>query len=118
MWSNDKIINYILKEELKMDSISVRTINKYSTEVIISDKRIVLTDMDKVEADKEKKRKIFNGILYTISIIIYVVFVAWFSYMFVCHDYGHYEAEFINEDGVMIDIDGDGDYYDWVEPRN
>ena len=101
-----------------MDSISVRTINKYQTEVVINDRRVVLTDLNKVEADKEKKKKVCHVILYTISLIVYVVFVAWFSYMFVCHDYGHYEAEYINEEGQLIDIDGDGDYYDWVEPRN
>ena len=101
-----------------MDSISVRTINKYQTEVMINDRRVVLTDLNKVEVDKEKKKKVFSGILYTISLIVYVAFVAWFSYMFICHDYGHYEAEYINEEGQLIDIDGDGDYYDWIEPRN
>lgn len=101
-----------------MDIISIKALNKYQTEVTISDKKIILTDMDLVEKDKEKKKKVFSGILYTVAIIIYVVFIAWFSYMFVCHDYGHYEAEYINEEGIMIDIDGDGDYYDWIEPRN
>ena len=55
-----------------MDSISVRTINKYQTEVMINDRRVVLTDLNKVEVDKEKKKKVFSGILYTISLIVFM----------------------------------------------
>ena len=29
---------------------------------------------------------------------------------------GHYEPDYINPDGVLYDIDNDGDYYHWVDP--
>lgn len=28
---------------------------------------------------------------------------------------GYYVAEYINEDGIPVDIDGDGDVFKWVE---
>ena len=30
------------------------------------------------------------------------------------HHYGHYEAEYQDDNGVLHDINGDGDYYKWV----
>ena len=30
------------------------------------------------------------------------------------HHYGHYEAEYQDTNGVLHDINGDGDYYKWV----
>ena len=30
------------------------------------------------------------------------------------HHYGHYEAEYQYDNGVLHDINGDGDYYKWV----
>ena len=30
------------------------------------------------------------------------------------HHYGHYEAEYQDNNGVLHDINGDGDYYKWI----
>ena len=30
------------------------------------------------------------------------------------HHYGHYKAEYQDDNGVLHDINGDGDYYKWV----
>ena len=30
------------------------------------------------------------------------------------HHYGHYEAEYQDDNGVLHDINSDGDYYKWV----
>ena len=29
---------------------------------------------------------------------------------------GHYEPDYINENGKFVDIDNDGDFYHWVDP--
>jgi len=100
-----------------MRDITVRTINKYQTEVLIDETRVVLTDMNKVNAAKAKRRKISDYIINTILVIAFSVLMFWFIWLFFTHDEGHYEPDCVR-DGVLYDTDQDGDYYHWVDPSN
>lgn len=100
------------------DIIAVRTINKYQTEVLIDETRVVFTDMEKVNAAKAKRRKVGDYIINTVLVIIFSAFMFWFVWLFFTYDEGYYEADYIDEEGQLIDIDGDGDYYHWVDPSN
>jgi hypothetical protein len=101
-----------------MRDIVVRTINKYQTEVVVEGRRVVLTDMKKVNAAKARRRKVGDAIINTILIIAFSVLMFWGIWLFFTHDEGHWEADYINEEGQLIDIDGDGDCYHWVDPSN
>lgn len=107
------------------DIIAVRTINKYQTEVLIDETRVVFTDMEKVNtakakrrADKARKRKIGDVIINTVLVIVFIAFMFWGIWSFFTYDEGYYEADYINDEGQLIDIDHDGDYYHWVDPSN
>lgn len=101
-----------------MRDITVRTINKYQTEVVVEGRRVVLTDMNKVNAAKAKRRKVGDCIINTVLVIIFSMLMFWGVWLFFTHDEGHWEADYINEEGQLIDIDGDGDTYHWVDPQN
>lgn len=101
-----------------MRDITVRTINKYQTEVVVEGRRVVLTDMNKVNAAKARRRKISDYIINTILVIAFSILMFWGIWLFFTHDEGHWEADYINEEGQLIDIDGDGDCYHWVDPSN
>lgn len=101
-----------------MRDIIVRTINKYQTEVVVEGRRVVLTDMNKVNAAKARRRKISDYIINTIIVIAFSILMFWGIWLFFTHDEGHWEADYINENGQLIDIDGDGDCYHWVDPSN
>lgn len=101
-----------------MRDIIVRAINKYQTEVVVEGRRVVLTDMNKVNAAKARRRKISDYIINTILVIAFSILMFWGIWLFFTHDEGHWEADYINENGQLIDIDGDGDYYHWVDPSN
>lgn len=101
-----------------MRDITVRTINKYQTEVVVEGRRVVLTDMNKVNAAKARRRKISNFIINTILVIAFSMLMFWGIWLFFTHDEGHWEADYVTEEGQLIDIDGDGDCYHWVDPSN
>lgn len=101
-----------------MKGIIVRTVNKYQTEVVVEGRRVVLTDMNKVNAAKARRRKISDYIINTILVIAFSILMFWGIWLFFTHDEGHWEADYINENGQLIDIDGDGDCYHWVDPSN
>jgi len=101
-----------------MKDIIVRTINKYQTEVIVEGRRVVLTDMKKVNAAKAKRRKVGNIIINTVLVIAFGALMLWEIWLFFTYDEGHWEADYVNEEGQFIDIDGDGDCYHWVDPVN
>lgn len=100
------------------DIITVRTINKYQTEVLIDETRVVFTDMEKVNAAKAKRRKVGDAIINTILVLAFIAFMFWGIWSFFTYDEGYYEADYIDDEGQLIDIDGDGDYYHWVDPSN
>lgn len=91
-----------------MKDIVVRAVNKYQTEVIVEGRRVVLTDMNKVNAAKARRRKISNYIINTILVIAFSILMFWGIWLFFTHDEGHWEADYVNEEGQLIDIDGDG----------
>ena len=101
-----------------MKDIVIRTVNKYQTEIVIEGIRVVLTDMNKVNAVKARRRKISDYIINTILVIAFSILMFWGIWLFFTHDEGHWEADYINENGQLIDIDGDGDCYHWVDPSN
>lgn len=101
-----------------MTDIIVRTVNKYQTEVVVEGRRVVLTDMKKVNAAKARRRKISDVIINTVLVLAFCGMMFWFGRLFFTHDEGHWEADYVNEEGQLIDIDGDGDYYHWVDPSN
>lgn len=107
------------------DIIVVRTINEYQTEVVVNGRRILLTDMEKVNAAKAKRRaakakrrKVGDAIINAILVIVFIAFMFWGIWLFFTYDEGYYEADYINDEGQLIDIDGDGDYYHWVDTSN
>lgn len=99
-----------------MRDITVRTINKYQTEVLIDETRIVLTDMDKVNAIRSRRRKVCDVIINMIIIIALSVLIIW-GVMLSSYNKGHYEPDCVR-DGVLYDTDQDGDYYHWVDHDN
>lgn len=101
-----------------MRGIIVRTVNKYQTEVVVEGRRVVLTDMNKVNAAKARRRKISDYIINTILVIAFSMLMFWGIWLFFTHDEGHWEADYVNDEGQLIDIDGDGDCYHWVDPSN
>jgi hypothetical protein len=101
-----------------MKDIIVRTVNKYQTEVVVEGRRVVLTDMNKVNAAKARRRKVGDYIINTILVIAFSILMFRGIWLFFTHDEGHWEADYINEEGQLIDIDGDGDCYHWVDPSN
>lgn len=100
------------------DIIIVRTVNKYQTEVVVNGRRVVFTDMEKVNAAKARRRKISDYIINTVLVIVFIAFMFWGIWSFFTYDEGYYEADYINDEGQLIDIDHDGDYYHWVDPSN
>lgn len=99
-----------------MRDITVRTVNKYQTEVVVEGKRIVLTDMDKVNAVKARRRKVGDVIINMIIIIAFSVLIIR-GVMLSSYNKGHYEPDCVR-DGVLYDTDQDGDYYHWVDHDN
>ncbi len=97
-----------------MRDIIVRTINKYQTEVVVEGRRVVLTDMKKVNAARARKRKVGDAIINTVLVIAFSMLMFWGIWLFFTHDEGHWEADYINEEDQLIDIDHDGDTYHWV----
>lgn len=100
-----------------MRDITVRTINKYQTEVLIDETRIVLTDMDKVNAIRSRRRKIGDIIINMIIIIALSVLIIKGVMLSSIYNKGHYEPDCVR-DGVLYDTDQDGDYYHWVDHDN
>ena len=92
--------------------IKVRKLNMCQTEVVIDGKRIILTDLNKVQL----KNKIKDAVL---GLFVTVIFILGFSYV-LYHElttpYGYWAPDYVTEDGVLVDIDGDGDVYHWVDP--
>ena len=98
-------------------TVTVRTINKYQTEVLIDETRVVLTDMKKVNAAKARRRKVGDAIINMIIIIAFSVLIIRGVMLSSIYNKGHYEPDCIR-DGVLYDTDGDGDYYHWVDHDN
>ena len=44
------------------------------------------------------------------SLLLAALIVLWLT-----QDEGHYEPEYMDENGIMYDIDGDGELWDWVQ---
>lgn len=115
--------------------VKMKDINYYQTELIIDNKKVILSDMNRKEQfdriieehRKARRRKVGDAVLKVveamINVILVVAFVAlmlWF--MMICvreeSNRGHWEADYINEEGIPVDVDGDGDVYHWVSPQD
>jgi hypothetical protein len=97
--------------------IKLVALNDTQIEVVVEDKRLILTDLRKAEVKRRnRKRKVVDRIINTLLVFAFVVIFAWFAWIFLTREEGHYEADYI-KDGVLYDTDGDGDYYHWVDPE-
>lgn len=98
-----------------MTDIKVKKLNYCTMEVEVEGKKFVLTD-NRVKA--ARRRKVGDAIINTVLVLAFCGMMFWFVWLFFTHDEGHWEADYINEEGQLIDIDGDGDTYHWVDPQN
>ena len=97
--------------------MKVIPMNEYQTKVVVDRNTIVLTDNNKKEELKaQKKAKLAETIFCIVIAIIMLVTFVFVLYDALLKPYGYYEADYVNEEGVYIDIDGDGDVYHWVDP--
>ena len=88
----------------------------FTTHVVIeTDTQRISFDMyDQNKADLWNKRVI--GIMETIILLLVLVsMVLGFVAVSSKQPSGHYAPDYINESGEVIDIDGDGLLYHWVE---
>lgn len=98
-----------------MTDIKVKKLNYCTMEVEVEGKKFVLTD-NRVKA--AHRRKVGDAIINTVLLIALSVLMFWGIWLLFTHDEGHYEADYINEEGQLVDIDCDGDYYHWVDSSN
>lgn len=97
--------------------IKLVALNDTQIEVVVEDKRVVLTDLRKAEVKRRnRKRKVVDMIINILLVVAFVVVLGLFIWIFLTREEGHYEADYI-KDGVLYDTDGDGDYYHWVDPE-
>lgn len=95
--------------------VRTKKLNYYQTELVIDGKRLVLSDLNK---KAEVKRKVGDCIINTILCIAFVAVMFWGVWIFFTHDEGHWSPDYVDENGVLYDTDGDGDYYYWVDPEH
>ena len=115
--------------------VNMRDLNYYQTELIIDGKKVILSDMNRkaqldmfLEEQRKARRrkvgdvvlKVFEAMLNVILIVAFVALMAWWFIIGVREESnrGHWEVDYINEDGIPVDVDGDGDVYHWVSPQD
>lgn len=98
-----------------MTDINVKKLNYCTTEVEVEGKKFLLID-NRVKA--ARRRKVCDAIINTVLVIAFGALMLWEIWLFFTYDEGHWEADYVNEEGQFIDIDGDGDCYHWVDPVN
>ena len=84
-----------------MKDIIVRTINKYQTEVVVEGRRVVLTDMKKVNAAKAKRRRVGDAIINTVLVIAFSMLMFWGIWLFFTHDEGHWDNGLKHGNGLL-----------------
>jgi hypothetical protein len=83
-------------------------------ELIVNGKKILLTDRVK----KAKAKKFKEDLIGTlITILILILLFGFILYHELTKPMGYYAPDYVSEDGVLYDIDGDGDTYHWVDPE-
>ena len=100
-----------------MNLTRLHMISEYQTLLTINDRNFILTDLKRKEEIMSRKNNIretiFVAVLITFIFAIfgYMIYDAWFT------PKGYYAPDYVTESGVLVDIDGDGDYYHWVDPK-
>lgn len=61
--------------------------------------------------ERKIKEYIYTAILYAILAIA----MGWGLLTWTNEPTGHYEPDYVDENGILHDTDGDGDYYHWLE---
>lgn len=98
--------------------MKVIPMNEYQTKVVVDRSTIILTDnIKKEELKAQKKAKLSETIFCIVIAVIMLLTFAYVLYDALLKPYGYYAPDYINEEGVYIDIDGDGDVYHWVDPE-
>lgn len=77
-------------------------------------KRVIKTTKENIVKAMEKVFIIGLVIGITVGIGITIAIPKLHNAYVANHHYGHYEAEYQDDNGVLHDINGDGDYYKWV----
>lgn len=93
--------------------MKVNKLNSYQTEVIVDGKRILLTDRVK----KAKVKKLKDDLIGMLVIIILILLFGFILYHELTKPMGYYAPDYVDSNGVLYDIDGDGDTYHWVDPE-
>lgn len=96
--------------------IKINPINKYNTEVIVDGKRIVLTSAKAKKHNSVLACKIRDAVIAIVIFIIIVVGLGLLLFHEFTKPVGYYAPDYVDENGVLYDIDGDGDTYHWVDP--
>lgn len=77
-------------------------------------KRVIKTTKENIVKAMEKVFIIGLVIGITVGIGLTIAIPKLHNAYVANHHYGHYEAEYQDDNGVLHDINGDGDYYKWV----
>ena len=96
-------------------NIKIQKLNSYTQKVVIDGHAVILTDTDK-KAKFEKRKKDTESKLCVI-LMIFVLLLMWGAIVFDAFfkTDGYYVPDYMDKEGVLYDMDGDGDYYHWVE---
>lgn len=94
----------------------ITTLDYCRTKLEIDGQVFILTNKRKEAQRRRMKRKIKDLVVSLILALAVAGVWGYILYDALFIDHGHYEAEFVDENGCLIDIDGDGDVYRWVEP--
>lgn len=60
------------------------------------------------------KAIIVTVVIGTVGISLPNVYASVYDSYIANHHYGHYAPEYMDSNGALHDIDGDGDKYDWI----
>lgn len=89
-----------------MVKVTLEKINEYQTKLIADGKEVILTDL----TAKEKHYSEIKELIITIVLMLIMVFIFTVPFMFSPKE-EKYKPDLKTDQGVIIDVDGDGLYY-------
>ncbi len=99
-----------------MNLTQLYRINDYQTLLTINDKKFILTNLKRKEEIMSRKNKIREFVFIVVLVIFIFGTLGYMMYDALFIPKGYYAPDYV-ENGVLYDIDGDGDYYHWVDPE-
>lgn len=92
-------------------------IRKFVKKMIPYSEEVFVSKIQWLRVVRRVEKKIKNKIIDFVLIILFILVLLFGMYKVLTKPVGYYAADGYDTNRSLIDTDGDGDYYHWVDPE-